>query len=77
MNVCLRNYKNFIISWLKCPAFPVELKKIKKFWTFSAYVTPGIALGSIKKCQPIRSSRLAGYMKQIYDGLVLLYRFND
>ena len=30
-----------------------------------------------KKCQPIRSSRLAGHRKHIYECLVLSYRFKE
>ena len=62
---------------LKCPALVVEKKKKKKkfdFVTFVTFVNPRIPLSSLKKIQPIRSSRLAGQREHIYEGLVLLLR---
>ena len=46
-----------------------------EFFSSLYYVTPGISLGSLKKIQPVRSSRLACYRKHIYKCLVLLYRY--
>ena len=37
-------------------------------------IIPGIPQGFFKNYQPIRSSRLAGYRKHIYECLVSLYR---
>ena len=42
------------------------------FWIFVAYVTPGILLDSLKKCQPIRSSRLAT-IGNIYTNVLFYY----
>ena len=49
---------------------------IKNFFlilAFLAYATPRLQM-SVHKCQPIRSSRLAGNREHIYEFLVLLYR---
>ena len=43
------------------------------FLNFLAYVTLGIPLGSIKKIEPIRSSRLAGYREHIDTNVLFHY----
>ena len=48
---------------------------LKKELIFLAFVNPGIPLGFLKKYQPIRTSRLAGYREPIYECPVLLYRY--
>ena len=55
----------FFLNWDK-----INFRK-KKFWTFFfwiflAYITPWPPLSVHKKCQPNRSSRLAGYRQHIY-----------
>ena len=39
---------------------------VPNIFDFLAYFTPRIPLGSLKKCQSIRSSRFAGYGEHIY-----------
>ena len=45
------------------------------FGFFLAYITTRPPLSVHKKFQPNRSSRFVGYREQIYECLVLLYRF--
>ena len=51
------------------------LEEIERFDFYLAYVTPRLRMSVHKKCQPVRSSCLAGYWEHVYECLVLFHRF--
>ena len=58
--------------------WPGVTREISTFFV-KAYINPEVPIGSLNKikpnkCQPIRSSRLAGYRQHMYECPVLLYR---
>ena len=68
----------FINNQLKGLALPMtknlEENKIEKIFRFFSLRHPRLPVSFHKKCQPFRSSRLAGYRLNMYECLVLLYR---
>ena len=66
------------LSWRarRCP-WKKKMKNINYFFKsiFLPITPPGYPWVSTKKCQAIRSNRLAGYNQNTYECLVLVYRY--